>query len=92
MSLAPKARKSVVDLLWTVEDVLVLNSVECGVNLFIYLFTTFSKRLLLDFRCWLFSIFLILFLFSMFMFMGQITRFTLCSGRINPSNIISIIV
>ena len=37
VSLAPKARRSVVDLFWTTEDVLVLNSIECGVNLFIYL-------------------------------------------------------
>ena len=37
VSLYPKARRSVVDLFWTAEDVLVLNSIECGVNLFIYL-------------------------------------------------------
>ena len=61
-----------------------LNSVECGVNLFIYLFITFSKLLLLDYRCLVFS-------FSgAFYLHGEITQSTLCSGRIGPSNIISI--
>ena len=35
MFAVPKARRSVEDVLWTTEDV--RNSVECGVNLFIYL-------------------------------------------------------
>ena len=56
----------------------------------IYLFVDyFSKLLLLDFRCWLFSVLHILFLFCMFIFMGQITRSTFCSGRMKSSYIIS---
>ena len=62
-------------MLWTTKDV--LNYIKYGVNLFIYLFITFSNLRLLDFRCWLFSVFLILFLFGMFIFMGHITRSTL---------------
>ena len=70
----PSLSICVEDVLWTAEDV--LNSVECGVNLFII----FSKLLLLDFRCWLFSVLHFLFMFKMFIFMGQITRSTFVVG------------
>ena len=76
MFAVPKAR-SVEDVLWTAEDM--LNSVECGCQS-IYLFITFSKLLLLDFRCWLFSVLHFLFMFSMFIFMGQITLSTFVVG------------